>query len=585
VNKNFISDSEYLIEKDLNRDEMFEGIDEMVHCDYKFPSNLPEAFKNALHKVVSTDPKDSIATAQRHLASSYPQFKLSSLKADAENRARADEKEMALSQLYNLASKRKLGGLTDAICWEASKYGMVAGQVMYLPLEEQSFDGDKRGLQLARHYGPFAVEVHNAKNVHVQYSSWGPEMVLLHKLMRTREVLQTFGKDADRVYRAFKKSENEWCTVFDLQEVGKRWVGVVLHADETIENSPQAAIPIYDGIDTKLDFLPWFVQISGTTSEIAPEHQIVPMLKSVYDSGAWKTQCILETLIMTKIIALHYAAQYGVETPSGEVPEVVGTLEQPIVMLPIGGKLTPINIQTLDTGMLSEADRLAARIDKSTVPRQIQTGEFPSGTPMGAVSIITETGMQTITPYRNTAARAMADIGWLMFALVKAHGKPLEVDAVGDGDTITIDPSEYDLKDLYIDVNLQPKQPIDLVARVNAAQGLIDMGISKERALELSNITDPQKAREEAWMETIRDTIIGKELENVATDYDVQIRRKMMTPELEAQAIMQEQAMQAQEAPPDQSRNPAMGGMSPVREGAPVREEVTGATQEGVPLR
>jgi len=588
MDKKFINATEYLIEKDVKRNEMLTGIDDMIHVDYEFPKTLPTEFKDAMYMVKSTDPRDAVSTAQRHLSSSTPQFKIAPLVADMENRAETDKLELAISQLYNLAGKRKPGGLTEALTWEASKYAMIAGQVMYLPREikaRKTFGGDTKGLELAQHYGPFAVEVHNAKDVHVQYSSWGPEMVLLHKLMPTREVLQLFGQHAKKVKKAFDKDGgSEWATLFDLQEPGRRWVGCVLHASPVLASTPQNAIPILNGEDTGLDFLNWFVQMSGTMSETASEHQLMPMLKSVYDSGQWQTQCALESLIFTKVIGLHYAATVGIESPTGEVPEIIGTLEQPIVHIPFGGKLIPIDVRALDQGMLMLSDRVSARIDKATVPRQIQTGEFPSGTPMGAVSIITETGMQTINPFRNAAARAIAEIAWLFFAFIKADGDPLIVDATGNGNQVIIDPENYDLKDMYIDVTLQPKQPIDLVARVNAAQMQIQAGVPRVRAFETMNVTDPQKAVDESKQEAIDDTVFAGKLGVIKAGFDAEAQAILMQAQLQAQQqAMQAQQQQAQGAG-GQGFDPSQGGTSPVRAGAPVREEVTGETPEGIPV-
>lgn len=577
----FVKACDWLIEKDDNRNEMFEGIDDMSHCDWAFPDDVPEEISRHVHKVISTDPRDALVTGQRHLASSIPQFSIAHLSADKQHVEDTDMMELAVAQLYNLASKRKMGGLTDTIAWEAIRYGMVAGQVMFLPREKaarKTFGGDPLGLRLAEHYGPFAVEVYNAKDVHVQYSSWGPEMVLLHKLMRTREVLQTFGNNATEIEKAFEETSCEWCTIFDLHEVGKRSLGVVLHTDEDKEDSPQNAIPIYENADTGLDFLPWFFQLSGTTTESSPEHQIIPMLKPLYDSGAWKTLCILNSLTMTKVIGLHYAATIGIEG-AAEVPEIVGTLETPIVHIPFGGKLIPIDVRSLDTGMLTLADQMRSSIDKATVPRQIQTGEFPSGTPMGAVSIITETGMQALAPYRNVAAKAIADIAWLMFAHIKAWKKKVLVKAVGEGNMVTLDPKNFDLDELYIDVSLQPKQPIDIVARLNAAQMYEQLGGSKRRALEIANEVDPLKSMQERQREELDTLIFGGEMGNIQAMYQANQQQILMGAEMQMQAMAQ-QAQGAQ----GQGFNPAEGGTSPVRAGEPVREEVTGMTQEGIPL-
>ncbi len=128
-----------------------------------------------------------------------------------------------------------------------------------------------------------------------------------------------------------------------------------------------------------LTFLPWIARTGGTTLLRDPAHQCIPLLYSVYQSGQWDTQNILETLLTSEVIAYAAAPRLKVEGVSDNVEVDYGEPGR-MAHVPPGHKLESMDTPTMDTSLAQIADRVGQRIDKSTVPRILQTGDFPAGT-------------------------------------------------------------------------------------------------------------------------------------------------------------------------------------------------------------
>ena len=62
-----------------------------------------------------------------------------------------------------------------------------------------------------------------------------------------------------------------------------------------------------------LGFFPWVTRTGGTTLSPNPPTSVFPLLYSVYQSGQWDTQNILETLLTSEVIAYAAAPRLKVE--------------------------------------------------------------------------------------------------------------------------------------------------------------------------------------------------------------------------------------------------------------------------------
>ena len=97
------------------------------------------------------------------------------------------------------------------IILSALLYDEVAAQVIFLPTQikaVKAFEGDLRNLNSAMMQGPFAIMIRNPRHVHVSYSDLMPEAVLLKRVMKVSEVLDFWGKKAQKLKNYLKANKN-----------------------------------------------------------------------------------------------------------------------------------------------------------------------------------------------------------------------------------------------------------------------------------------------------------------------------------------------------------------------------------------
>jgi len=348
-----------------------------------------------------------------------------------------------------------------------------------------------------------------------------------------------------------------------------------------------------------LGFLPWVAKVGGTTLEDDSAHQRVPLLYSVYQAGQWDTQNIVETLMTSEVIAYASAPRLKVEGPTDSVEVDYGEPGRP-AYVPPGHDLHQMAPPLLDQSLALVADRIGSRIGKSTVARILQTGDFPSGTAFATLNLATQSGIKALMPYKELAEQALADVFTQMLYWIDYEGKPVVAFGRGRDDPgahHTIHPKDFDVENVFVDVELTADVPTDRMARINAASLAVrELGYSRERALEQIGETDPQvimaQAREEEREE------VEFEIEKAQTLARAQVETKQMverlTRNLEASQDQTEQeylkeemkkrlasgkapgvlAARKRESAPrkaggrplvgGQEFNPALGGSSPV---------------------
>ena len=79
----------------------------------------------------------------------------------------------------------------------------------------------------------------------------------------------------------------------------------------------------------------------------------------------------------------------------------------------------------MDTSLAQIADRVGQRIDKSTVPRILQTGDFPAGTAYATLNLATQSGLKSLAPYKELAEQALASIFQQMIDWIALDGRPV----------------------------------------------------------------------------------------------------------------------------------------------------------------
>ncbi len=506
-----------MVQQDAEKDRMLAEMEAMWQARWQLPEEI--ASLRWMHKVVSTDPHDALRAGVRVLAGAEPRIRVLPAGLGAGALAATEKVERALAWLFGQANQRRQASVLRDIVLSALLYDEVVAQVVYLPHQIRAVGaagGDTRQLQQARRYGAFAVLVRNPRQVFVRSSDWMPEAVLFRRVMPVEEVLGFWGRQAEAVSKQFnaeKADAERYASVYDYMDIEHRVVWAYLHEDPS-------AVPPESGLDGSaqpleivrqahgLGFLPWVARVGGTTLAQAPADQRIPLLYSVYQSGQWETQNILETLLTSEVIAYAAAPRLKVEGVTDRVDVDYGEPGR-MAHVPPGHTLESMSPPGLDASLAQIADRVGQRIDKSTVPRILQTGEFPAGTAFATLNLATQSGLKSLLPYKDLAEKALEGVLMQMLDWMALDGRPVLAygrGRDGQGEQIVLDPAEVDPAKLVLEVALEADVPADQGARIEAAATAVrELGFSRTRALAFIGEPDPAFVLEEARREELAD--------------------------------------------------------------------------------
>jgi hypothetical protein len=578
--------AEEMVAADRERDEMLRAMDDMWHNRWALPPNV--AGLKWIHKVVSSDPHDAIRAGTRVLSSVAPRITVQPLGASAAEKKQAEQIERALSWHFRNASRRRRASVLRDVVLSALLYDEVVAQVIYLPEQVdalKAFKVESSRLEAAKRFGPFAIIVRNPQQVHVRYSDWMPEAVVMKQVMTVQEAVDFWGEKAEGLGEAASKQargllrsafgrarKDEWthCTVYDYMDVEQRAVWAVLQTDSGMLSEPAGGdAPAVEILREEhgLGFLPWAAKVGGTTLESGGQQRI-PLLYSVFKAGQWDTQNIVETLMTSEVIAYAAAPRLKVEGPSDSVEVDYGEPGRP-VYVPPGHALSAMTPPGMDQGLALIAQRVADRIGKSTVPRVLQTGDFAAGTAFATLNLATQSGIKALAPYKELAEEALAEIFSLMLNWVQHSGAALQGydRAPGrKGEAANLNPADFDLSNVVIDVELTADVPTDRMARINAASMAVrELGYSRERALEQIGETDAKEVMRQAEQEQL-----------AATELEIEKQRRLALAKVEIDELVRQKKLESTEAETGESEieksestdseqdnqglNPALGG-------------------------
>jgi hypothetical protein len=468
-----------MIAADTQRDAMFEAMDAMWQADWTLPKAV--ARLPWVHKVVSTDPHDAVRAGTRTLSSVAPRIKAFAPGAADDLPERI---ERALGWHFHQAARRRQADPLRDIVLSALLYDEVVAQVVYLPAQLRALaalGAPNATLSGALRYGPFALLTRNPRGVHVRYSEWMAEAVLLVQAAAARETAALWGAQNEAL-AALDPAEP--VTVYDYMDRAARVVWAEADGSVIELIAEEHGLP----------FLPWAARVGGTSLHAERAHQRVPLLYSVYHAGQWGTQNVIETLLASEALAYASAPRLKVEGPSDSLQVDYGEPARP-AYVPPGHALSEMQPPALDESLAFIAGRLGERIAKSTVPRVLQSGDFPAGTPFSTLNLATQAGLKALTPYKRLAEEALAEVFQQMLDWLRHSGAGLEGFGRGRGDAgrmYTVSAAELAATEVFIEVELTADLPTDRMARINAAAMAVrELGFSRQRALEQIGVDDP----------------------------------------------------------------------------------------------
>jgi hypothetical protein len=566
--------AEEMCEADKDRDDMYEKIDKLVHMDWELPAEWKSL--GWITAIKSSEPYDIIHAGTRVLATRQPRIQITPLHYNPETRAHFNQIETALMWQYKQASRRTHANPTRNIVESALRYDEIAAQVVYLPYQNKSLKAIKGNrLKRAEGYGPFSINVHNPRTVHVRYSDWMPEAVVLEKRMPVYKIVKFWGELAGKLESEFADALTEEVTLYDYMDEEYRCVWV-----ETEEGSDDKnKILILSPTEHKLGFLPWACRIGGTTLDDQSDENRNPILYSNVKTEAYHTQNLFGSLMISLAMARATLPVDDVTSPTGDGIDVDATVPAGQYAHDTATRIQRLPPVNMDPNVKEMYDRMAMMQSRSAGTKVLQTGDVPPGTAFATLNAMMKAATSVLDPTKDLAEGALGDVFGHMVAWAKWDKEPLwyYIDDKRNnqfGKQQKIDQEKIpEPQDLYLDVKLEVYVPTDEMSKVNAAVMLTqNFPYPYSRALETLGVYDPEKAFEEWSEEQKAKAATTEEVKDISFEAD------MARQQAQQQQQMQQQQMQAQQQgaqqpqqgmfPGGEGANPAMGGM-PSQMGAP----------------
>lgn len=615
-----------LLEANRERNKMFAAMDDMAHNRLTLPTALTSI--EGFHQVTPTEPSDSLKTANRILVTVEPKITYHPLDSTPESREDANVIEKALMWHYKRAQRRSVGNITRDMNMSALRYDEICAQVVYLPWQRK-LNGQKKGKEWDAG-GDFAVLVSKPSNVYTRRNSYsGVTAVFLCTQMTPDEIIELWGDKAEQIISRYAETTpegsqvvNDWpdyVWYYDWMDKTDRvvWLSFGEISDDTSNiNTENVIIKAPHG----LPFIPWSCAAGGSAIDTEPQHQRNPLLASVYQSDSWFTMAVLESLMMTESIKTAAFPLLEMTTLDGKPMPVDYTVFGGVIAHQPQESVSPITKPQIDPRLRELTDRTQARIGSSTLPSILNNPSFGAGAAFSTVNAQLRAASNSLDPFRTLTEYALSEVFSLMLKWLIFTGDPLYAYDLADrkkttyGNQIMVDPKTIAPDDIYIDVKLSATLPLDKLSEINAVVQIMNMfGISKERALEMLDVTDADTMIEEGVQEQLTNAEIAKALKVIGAEGDAQAQAILAQVQMQiqqqqqaaqaaaAQAQQQAMAQSAANVPPGQENmvqqmapggmqgmafDPSMGGTPPMQgaPGALAREQMNGRTNGGEQL-
>jgi hypothetical protein len=545
---------EELITVDKGRDEFFKKADMLDQVKWDLPPALSSL--DWIHKVVSSDGRDSVRTATRTLSGVFPDIKWRPVSDKEADKKEANRYERILELMLKQASKRNEVPIQRDAVKSACQYDMVSAQVIYIPYQKKISESyglgkDVRHFDAALRMGDFSVKFRKPAMVHTLKTDYGLAGVLYvttQKLYKIRDhwgetkILDLYGKDKSKElfteYTVYDYIDNNDRAVWI--EAGKGDIELLLCKNE-------------------LPFMgDWVIKSGGSNMDEDSMYMYEPLNASIILSRQWETQNIVETLGVSSEI--FKAAKPGaiVTGPGADQVEVDYTDPAQAVKVPAGTTYQPTQAQPSDPAKFQLADRISDRMNRTSVARIMQDAQMPSNTAFSAINSVIGIASTMLTPHRILAEEALAGIltrmvEWVHYSkepiVVVGDGRQMELDYTDNGAEYILDPVYFDPKDVNISVELTSDMPMDRQSKINAAAAAVNtLHYPVSRALEDIGIKDPEMVEKEWAIDQIQTTLIEAEKTRIMGQAQAEVQAMVAQAQMQIQQAQQEQQMAAQQS-------------------------------------
>ena len=570
--------AEEMERNDSQRDQKFLAIDRMHNVQWE----MPKEWKNTdwIRKYPSTKPADALDTAIRALSTKEPRLSLMPILPNPETKANFEIIERGLMWSWRQIGKRSQFNPTRAIVTSAIKYDEICAQLVHIPSHNKAIK-ELTGKSYGSN-GDFQLIVHNPRNVHVQYSDYGLERVVLCKRQPLHKVIDFWGKAAEDLRKQIDGDTHTAMTdmveVYDYWDKDTRYVWV-----EGVDNSIN--YDLMKPTEHGLGFIPWTCRVGGSNLEDLTENQRRPLLNSILNGDLWNTSNLFRSLMLS--LAMARAAEPTIKStsPTGDGVDIDATEALGQFKLKPGEDMTKLPPSEIGQSIQGMYQLLGGEMETSAGINLLQMNQMPSGMAFATYNALLQSAMGSINPHKQTAELAIADVFSLMAEWIKYSGMNLVsyddrksnlsngMLTYGTQEVITIDmlPERMDFNP---DVKLTEYIPSDEMGKINAMVMLVkNLNYPIARALETIDVADPKIALEEWGQEQMTQASILEEVKDLQFDSELIRQQKQMQ-----QQQMQQQELMAQQ----QQMQPQQPQMQPQMQGIPP-QDIQGAESEALP--
>ncbi len=544
--------SNYLEEQNKDRDKMYEALDNYRHGEWSMDEELLEIdWVTESRDPIFAQQTDS---AKQILSDVSPSISLTPYNPGDDGTDIADRHEKGLRWFLAGSSKRRQATVVQDTVSSAVDYSEVTAQVMYLPQQikdVKAAGGNAKRYEAMLRQGPFATIFHNPKTVHARYSDMGPEEVLLVTEEDPHNIIDLWGKKADKLKKKLKEAKGRVepaikkdYTSYDWRCVWVEWGG----EDYEIERK-----------EWPWPFLGWSCRYGGTSLEDRGDFQRKPILANAYHFDLYDDINTVRSMRHSEMIRTTSRARDVFQSDTRTSPDTDASSGDLFVHIDTEETIIPQPQNVPDPAMSELYSELRGDFQKSGLSDMLLGSDVPTGAAFASINIVSESAMKVLRSPQSLAQNALADI--LETMLLYIHYSDSEEIAYGTGKTdrgeqYLIKGSEIDPKNLYVTVKLEADLPTDYQARTVTARAQIDAGInSREGAAEDIGKKNTTELMEQIASERLVETMLAIELKNIAFANDVQQRQEIqaeITEQLMSDpAFLQQIAQQMQAQSPN----------------------------------
>lgn len=545
--------AEEMERRDTERDLKFEKIDKMHNIEWV----MPKEWENTgwIRKYPSTKPADALDTAIRALSTKEPRLSIMPLLPNQETIDNFEKIERGLMWAWKQIGKRGQFNPTRALVTSAIKYDEITAQLIHIPSHNKAVKAlGKNNAML----GDFQLIVHNPRNVHVQYSDYGFERVVLCKYQPLHKVVDFWGKAGQDLKKMVEGKKNSAMTqiveVYDYWDKDVRYVWVE-GKDSSIE------FDLLGPVEHGLGFIPWACRVGGSNLEDLVENQRRPMLNSIISGDIWNTTNLFRSLMLSLTMARAAEPTIKSQSPTGDGVDIDATEAIGQIKLRPGEDATRLPPSEIGQSIQSMYQLLGGEMETAAGISLLQMNSMPSGMAFATYNALMQSAMGSINPHKQTSEMAISDIFILMTEWLRYSGASLIAyddrsrnmrnnrPTWGEQTVITVDMLP-ESQDLNVEVKLTEYIPSDEMGKINAMVMMVkNLNYPIKRALETIDVADPKTALEEWASEQMDQATVLEQVKDIQFDADMFRQQKQMEMQQVQQQQMQQQQMQQAQQP------------------------------------